>query len=502
MKKNIHIVGLLFLSVFLFDYSIVYAASSYYVDNSVVSNGNGTQASPWKNFSNINWTTISGASKPCTIYVSGGVTSQTYSEELTVGASGSSSTWPYTGTPTGEIIIKRPSESEWSNHSGAVYIRASAGGSINVDNISNIVIDGFDFSNTRNSAGSPGIHAFYCNHIVIRNCTSSTNQGKTFLPYQANYITFQNNNLGPNSTYYGDDLLGIDGSHYMIENNIIHSAPSTGGGAHADCVHFGDPGDDFTFRYNVFRVTETAFMIYLEPSGGAITNVKIYGNVFESYDPKGNNSFSAIDMDGDLGGSNNYSTSWIYNNTFINCNNNSSGGAYWGAIAYRPNSTHPSHRIYIKNNVFYNSRVTLEGPNTSGQIAVMDYNVYYTDGVQDSYVIQYGSSQYSTAAAFHAAHSAYEANGKTGNPNLASVSNASEGTTSHDPRPTSNSTLLIGMGDSSLGSTYQNGLSMSTGKSSWPLSVSLTPRGAAWSIGAYQYESGTTVVAPSNLRTQ
>src|SRR5579872_4090477 len=59
----------------------------YYVDNTNSTGGNGTSwLQAWNSFSAINWAIIKPGD---TIYVSGGATTQTYNETLTVGASGS-----------------------------------------------------------------------------------------------------------------------------------------------------------------------------------------------------------------------------------------------------------------------------------------------------------------------------------------------------------------------------------------------------------------------------
>src|SRR5689334_738306 len=61
----------------------------YYVDNAASGSGHGTSWSDaWTSFSAINWSAIRPGD---TIYVSGGASSQTYNETLTVGASGSAS---------------------------------------------------------------------------------------------------------------------------------------------------------------------------------------------------------------------------------------------------------------------------------------------------------------------------------------------------------------------------------------------------------------------------
>jgi hypothetical protein len=61
--------------------------STFYVDNTVSSSGNGSSwSSAWKHFSDINWASIKPGD---TVYISGGSSSQTYDETFTVGASGS-----------------------------------------------------------------------------------------------------------------------------------------------------------------------------------------------------------------------------------------------------------------------------------------------------------------------------------------------------------------------------------------------------------------------------
>ena len=60
---------------------------NYYVNNTIASSGNGMSwAGAWNSFSAINWSVIRPGD---TIYISGGSSSQTYRETLTVGASGS-----------------------------------------------------------------------------------------------------------------------------------------------------------------------------------------------------------------------------------------------------------------------------------------------------------------------------------------------------------------------------------------------------------------------------
>ena len=209
--KTINIVRLaiLFLLVFLFSYSIAYSASSYYVDNSVGSSGDGSISSPWKNLSNINWTTISGASKPCTIYVSGGSSGQTYSEQLAIGASGSSA--------GNEIIIKRPTSVEWPGHNGIVYVRTTSSDAINFGSRQWVIIDGIDFS-----ASSASGTVINTNNVTIQNCTSTNNGGFSIAGYNSDNVLISANNLGPNNGTTGNDAMQVGpATNWTIEKNLF-----------------------------------------------------------------------------------------------------------------------------------------------------------------------------------------------------------------------------------------------------------------------------------------
>lgn len=83
-------------------------AANFYVDNAVPTSGNGTSwSSAWKNFSNIVWSSLKPGD---TLYISGGTSSKTYYETLTVAASGSSA---------GTITIRNGID---SGHNGKVVI--------------------------------------------------------------------------------------------------------------------------------------------------------------------------------------------------------------------------------------------------------------------------------------------------------------------------------------------------------------------------------------------
>lgn len=480
---------ILFLFVFLFTYSTAYSASSYYVDNSVASSGNGTQGSPWKNFSNINWTTIASASKPCTILVSGGATTQTYNETLSPGASGTASTYPYSGTPTTEIIMKRPSEAEWAGHSGWPKVNAISVGSTR----KNIVIDGFEVSAGTVQVGGTNAYVTLRN-LNIHDWTSGnlglTNSGNT------SYVTIQGCWIhSPGNS--GDDIMQIGPiSYWTIERCLLEHYPYSGS-VHADAIQFSETCQYITIRYNIIRNGLNTGGVYMDPgiNAGGPHIAYVYGNIFEIGIAPGSMSWQAVYIDCE--GSDptqNYVIAYIYNNTFVNMNAPSDTHSGIMTADYCNNTL---NRWYIRNNIFYNSQVILGG----GAIATaldLDYNLYYRTSAGT--IISWGptSKDYSTLAAFKAAHSSYESHGLNVNPLLASVTATPNN--DHDLRLTSSSPAKD-TGDSSLGAPYNVGVSQDTAKSNWPYSVTtvLRPQGSGWDMGAYEYGASGNPSPPKNL---
>lgn len=482
-----------------------FAASYYYVDNSVGSSGNGTPGSPWKNFSDINWATISGASKPCTIYISGGATSQSYSvaAAYNIGASG-------TGIGS-EVIIKRPTSTEWSGHSGTVITQ---GGATDytfylVGGRSYVIIDGLELN--------PG--NFWIedsNHITIRNCWihnwaagMGDNDGGITTHCGSSpctYLTVQNNRIGPPGNTATQDPVGLDwNDHYLFEGNIIEYSYDVTSGSHADGIHEQGASSNLAIRYNWFRGGFLNAAIFLDAEPGnnqAQQDADIYGNIFEnSYDP-GTNGWQGILVYS--GGPYPNHTLNIYNNVFANIGNTNdntwSGMALWATGVAGDN-------VKTKNNIFYNSKISLDGTLTGWDV---DYNRYYnSSGYENGKIIEWQGNDYTSLSTFHTAHSTYETNGHQGDPQLANL--AYTFTTAHDFRPAIGSPVIDA--GYTTGSPYAAGISTATAGSNWPyyagsgnLGVGVTtisrPQGSAWDIGAYEYQSGgdtTPPAAPSGL---
>jgi len=97
-----------------FESDVVYeAATAWYVDNTASGSNNGTSwTNAWTSFASINWSSVAAGD---TIYISGGSTSKTYNETLTIGKSG-------TGTGAMINIDVGANSTSPSGHAGTVII--------------------------------------------------------------------------------------------------------------------------------------------------------------------------------------------------------------------------------------------------------------------------------------------------------------------------------------------------------------------------------------------
>jgi Right handed beta helix region len=176
------------------------SAANWYVDNLVASSGDGTSwATAWKNFSDIDWTKVKGGD---TLFISGGFTSQTYFETLTIGASGTA------GKP---ITITRGID---SGHNGTVII------------------------DEKNVYNTNGVYAYGKNYFTIQNLQIRNvgNAGISIKSATAG-VLLQNNCVypgfgfaDPNNPNNGGDARGYDvrdSSGVTVRNNY-YETPTTG----------------------------------------------------------------------------------------------------------------------------------------------------------------------------------------------------------------------------------------------------------------------------------
>lgn len=171
------------------------SAANFYVDNSVATSGNGTSwASAWKNFANINWVSVNPGD---TIFISGGSTSQTYNETLTVGKSGSANN---------PITITKGID---AGHNGPVIL---------------------DEQDTRwNGLYSTGNSWLTIHNLTVQNITDA---GISVRGANAGGVIIQNNNVysggsGDNGDKNARGYDVRDSSDVTIRNNIYHTPQSS-----------------------------------------------------------------------------------------------------------------------------------------------------------------------------------------------------------------------------------------------------------------------------------
>ncbi|MGZ3797551.1 MAG: choice-of-anchor Q domain-containing protein [Pseudobdellovibrionaceae bacterium] len=264
----------------------------------MVTSGNGQSwASAFKNFSNITWSSINPGD---TIYISGGVTSQTYTSPLDLGAS---------GTAANRIIIRAGQE---AGHNGTVILD---GVSISSNYQNYFTIDGSVGTNSR---------------IRIQNVTDPNKDNAWAIDaggsvgLTVRYVTVTNCNNAVNLTY--GDAFEIDHNSFTARGDaIIRSIMSGGGTWDRNLIHdnsltslFNDGGpdsiqvgDSTTIYNNNFLVKQDASALQWQHTDNlqlAGRYIKVYGNTFT------NVGDSNIDFDAWASGA--IQDIYIYNNLF------------------------------------------------------------------------------------------------------------------------------------------------------------------------------------------
>ncbi|MFX0200053.1 MAG: choice-of-anchor Q domain-containing protein [Candidatus Hodarchaeota archaeon] len=431
--------------------------------------------SSWSNafagFSDITWGSGSGnLGAGDTLYVSGGASGLTYTEELTIGANGSDGSLIY--IKTGALS---PSP---SGHDGLVTITSSGAG-IKIGSYDYIVIDGDDGAGNRNfkmlNNTNPGVHINGGTDNLIRYVEATGNEDGIKIEGIDNACHSRGDpystNIFEHCYVYDNDSDGIVAPKCVTGRySIIQSTHAShkdgweayGGSGHGHIMVFGNDfvgsganyqffgrpldamGPDY-FINNIFRCDTDTAACTLERGIGVLPDK---GDGFEVY---------------------------VWNNTF----------AY---ILYRPpiRFIGPGEFdvIDIRNNIVYDScasgggQAILIGSDVGNPTITIDYNIIYAP--------EYGCTSISVkGTSYPCSKGSYSTYNKNGNCNAVSLVNPVYGQAGDLHLSSSDTNARDGGVDlSAYFTTDKDGNSRG--------------QGSAWDIGAYEYhEDGEDAQAPA-----
>lgn len=490
------------------------SCASWYVDNAGTGTlHNGTSwASAWTSFASVSWSSIHAGD---TLYISGGSSSQTYTESWSVGVSGTASA-PITITldasnpsHNGTVIFDYNADGDSSTLTAITINQSYVTLTGNVNGANHIQL--VNLRNTSDSRSSVGIYGSSDPGLVIDHVTFVNDNNPIRIDY-ANGVTIRNCSI---TQLRGDAGIAINASTGTWDNNKIYSnyiepmvLQGTGG---PDGIQ-GSSGISI-FGNTIKEVTTSTQTSTQHPDMMQMTGdyLKVYGNDFINvgdsvfdFDAYGNstphdiwvynNTFriaTTIDpypeyfrmycSSGDIASITNVK---IMNNTFID---NNDGASNIRMDNFRGNPTATGDEI--KNNIWYNAGRGTSTPAfsiddssgfTSGSFSI-DGNVYYQTSGTTS--IRFRGTV-STATTWVAAN---EPHGSTGQPRFVSYSPAN---INNDLHLSGGDTVAVdhGLSLASYFTTDKDGVAR--------------PQGAGWDIGAYEYQPTTSIALPPGSLTE
>jgi hypothetical protein len=519
-----------------------------YIDADAGDGGVGSQADPYNEFSDINWTTggdnsiydyINGTpSQDVTINLQRG---DEWHEMLDVGTGGNSSysvvIQPY-GTGDDPVIIGASLMTGWTNESGNLWYASAPSnpGQIYLVNTDTSILWGFrkdtkgactasqywwwDSGNSRvylysTSDPDTAYSDIYRNDtnigidiegnfdyitidgIEIKFFGSYGYDAKGIRTYAGpSYITIENchiHHIGNLDIEQGLGMMLI-GDHFTVENNEVHDCGRRG-------INIYTAGSystsNATLRYNkVYNCYHTGFDIMVGNSSTTISNVTVSHNELfcdENYnDHYGNNSCYCIHLAGKSGGT--LSNTYVHNNIIhgyatcgIGMDLDLNGIYVYNNSIYEKPNTQNLWGLYVLNN---GSRTNINFSNNSIHLngdssGDRCYNFTSTSAISNDYNICYNPSGYVMNG--YQTWSAY----RSAFPSF--DANGYNENPDYTNPGNGNLTLQfnapgINTGDD-LGASYDDALDPS---STWPSSVSFLDQddyGTGWEIGAYVFGS-------------
>jgi len=504
------------------------AGGSWFVDNSInTGSNNGTSwANAWRSFAVINWSSVQPGD---TIYVSGGPTSQTYTETWSVGKSGIS------GSPisisvgqdpghNGTVIFDYNSDGDNSSRTAITVNRnyitftGNAGGQnhmqlnnlrnvidrlsaigISGDSTTGITIDHMTFINDNNP-----IHITSLAGLSIHDSSFQQVRGDAAIEAGGGSLTWDSNRIfnnyietmvngavppGGSGSYNGPDAIQ-SGDGYSIYNNKFKVITTTvyTSNQHSDSIQAAGGNNVKVYNNEFINVGDSNIDLSVWWANAVINNFWVYNNIFRietQIDPYPD----YIRVYANPGNIASISNVKILNNTFVD--NNTMNATSCGnslsdtcAVHFGPYGGNPTGSgNEIRNNIFYNSgfasRPVLGIGTSSGFTATsfaFSNNVYYSTGP-----IYYQGTTYSA--------SSWIASGKDPNSTTAQPK-----FTAYVSNGTNNNFHLL----SNDTAAKDTGIDMSAYFASDTDGI-VRPQGLSWDIGAYEYTTFASDTIPPTI---